>query len=69
MIQARASVLTSPTSIQPDKRVMTMGALSEFFRSVRPKLRVVICIDVVELVMAVSFLVYVAACLSVSCLA
>ena len=57
MIHARASDLTSPISIQPDKRVMTMGALSELLRSVRPKLRVAIWVDVVELVMAVSFLV------------
>lgn len=58
MIHAGAADLTSPTSIQPDRRVMTIGASSERLvegRVLPPTIR---CVDaVVEFVMAFPFLV------------
>jgi hypothetical protein len=56
MIQPRGSALISFTSIQPDSRVITIGAASEFLRFVQAKLSFVLCIDVVvEFVIVFSF--------------
>ncbi len=49
------AALISPTSIHPDSRVMTMGAVSELFREVLAKLWFISIEVVVELFMAVSF--------------
>ena len=56
-IHAGADDLASPTSIQPDKRVMTIGASSERLVEGRVVIPIVRCVDaVVEFVMAFSLL-------------
>jgi hypothetical protein len=53
MIQPRGSAFASLTSIQPDSRVITIGAASETLRLAGAKFRFALCIDVVvELVIA-----------------
>jgi hypothetical protein len=47
MIQPRGSAFISLTSIQPDNRVMTMGAVSEDLRVTWGPLWLAPCIDVV----------------------
>jgi hypothetical protein len=55
MIQPRGSDFISLTSIQPDRRVITIGAASEDVRVARAKLRFALCVDVVvEFVIAFS---------------
>jgi hypothetical protein len=56
MIHAGLAVLASFTSIQPDSRVMTIGAVSEFFLAALVKLSFTSIEVVVELFMALSFL-------------
>jgi hypothetical protein len=56
IIQAGLLVLTSPISIQPDSRVITIGAVSELFRAILEKFSFISIEVVVELFMAVSFL-------------
>lgn len=57
MIQAGLSDLISPTSIQPDSRVITIGASSERLEVGRAYPPTILRIDaVVEFVMAFSFL-------------
>ena len=48
--------MTSPISIQPDSRVITMGAVSELFLAIPEKFSFISIEVVVELFMAVSFL-------------
>jgi len=56
-IQTGVADLQSPTSIQPDNRVMTIGASSERFDEAR-EVPTVRCVEaVVELVMAFPFVV------------
>jgi hypothetical protein len=56
-IQARDSALISLTSIQPESRVITIGAASEDLRSARAKVWFVPLIEVeVEFVIVMSFL-------------
>jgi small basic protein len=47
MIQLGVTDLLSPKSIQPDRRVTTMGASSECFSAWRAKLRTIFCVEVV----------------------
>jgi hypothetical protein len=57
-IHAGAADLVSPTSIQPDNRVMTIGASSERLVEGRVLIPIVRCVvAVVEFVMAFPFLV------------
>jgi len=56
MIQAGLAVVTSPISIQPDSRVITIGAVSELFLAIPEKFSLISMEVVVELFMAVSFL-------------
>jgi hypothetical protein len=56
IIQAGLAVVTSPTSIQPDNRVITIGAVSELFLAILEKFSFISIEVVVELFMAVSFL-------------
>lgn len=56
IIQAGLAVLTSPISIQPDSRVITIGAVSELFLAVLEKFSFISIEVVFELFMAVSFL-------------
>lgn len=57
MIQAGLADLASPTSIQPDSRVITIGASSERLAEERVWMLTIRFVDaVVEFVMAVSFL-------------
>lgn len=57
-IQAGAAALTSPTSIQPDNLVMTIGASSERLVEGRAVIPTIRCVEaVVEFVMAFPFLV------------
>jgi hypothetical protein len=56
MIHERGSPVSSPTSIQPESRVITMGAASEDFLSGRGKIDRWLCVDVVvEFVIILSF--------------
>jgi hypothetical protein len=56
MIQAGFSDLISPTSIQPDSRVITIGASSERLEAARAYPPTIPFVDaVVEFVMAFSF--------------
>jgi len=45
-IQFSEADLLSPKSIQPDKRVTTMGAWSESFSDGRVKFRIAVCVEV-----------------------
>jgi hypothetical protein len=56
MIHAGLAVLTSPISIQPESRVITIGAVSEFLRAALAKFWFISIEVVVELFMAVSFI-------------
>ena len=56
IIHAGLAVVTSPTSIQPDSRVITIGAVSELFPAILEKFSFISIKVVVELFMAVSFL-------------
>jgi len=57
-IHAGAADLASPTSIQPDNRVMTIGASSERLVEVRVLIPTIRCVvAVVEFVMAFPLLV------------
>lgn len=56
MIHAGLAVLTSPISIQPESRVITMGAVSEFVRVAFARFWLISIEVLVELFMAVSFL-------------
>jgi hypothetical protein len=57
-IHAGADDLISPTSIQPDRRVMTIGASSERLVEGRMLIPTIWCVEaVVEFVMVVPFLV------------
>jgi hypothetical protein len=49
------AVVTSPISIQPDSRVITIGAVSELFLAMLEKFSFISLEVVVELFMAVSF--------------
>jgi len=56
-IQARGAGFISLTSIQPDNRVITIGAASEELRLTRELPWLLVCIEVgVEFVMVVAFL-------------
>jgi len=56
MIHAGAIDLASPTSIQPDNLVMTIGASSVRFVAGRAEIPIIRCVEaVVEFVMAFSF--------------
>jgi hypothetical protein len=57
IIQAGLAVVTSPISIQPDSRVITIGAVSELFPAILEKFSFISIEIVVELFMALSFLV------------
>jgi hypothetical protein len=55
--EGAAAALASPTSIQPDKRVMTIGASSERLDEGRVAIPIILCVEaVVEFVMAFPFL-------------
>jgi hypothetical protein len=56
IIQAGFAVVTSPISIQPDSRVITIGAASELFPAIAEKFSFISIEAVVELFMAMSFL-------------
>jgi hypothetical protein len=56
IIQAGLTVVASPISIQPDSRVITIGAVSELFLAIVEKFSFISIEVVVELFMAVSFL-------------